>query len=489
MKINSIRFKAGILYSSILCLILTLFGLFIYFDLKENLYKDLDDDLVIKAKEIVNILNAYEKISNIERHPHGLILKALQNEGIIPDQRIIINDLWKSELETLHLHYDYINIINSKGQPILISENIDAEIFRLFANLPLSLNNQPLFKNLIGKNIQLRAISLAIPYKNSLFVIRIATPLKPVNKILNTILSFMVILIGVLLFITSFTGELFARNVLMPVVKVTNLADKITYKDLSTRIPENESDEEMRHLIKSFNTMIDRLNTSFNHISEFSSHVAHELKTPLAIIRGEIELALDQDRTSNEYKKTLKDCLSEIERMIRIIKDLLLLSKLDFNPDIFQFERINLTDLMDEISEHSKILAMNKHITVNYKGATEPIFINGDKVHLRRLFLNIIHNAIKFTPAGKGIITIAVKSATDNVSIDIVDTGVGIPEEFLGKVFEKFFRAHKDIEQTEPGSGLGLSIALAIAKAHQGHISVQSQPDKGSTFTVTLPII
>lgn len=489
MRIKSIRFKASILYSVILCFILTLFSSFLYFNIRKTLYSDLDENLSLKAKGIADILSAYEKISRIEENPQGIIMRTLRAEGIIPDQRIIIDELWKSQLETLNLKNDYINIINSKGQAVLISGNLNDEIRQMLEGLRWHLKNQPTYQTLTGKNIQLRSISWTFPYRNSLFTICVATTMKPLKSILNKILSFMITLIITLLVLTSFIGGLFAQSALKPVVAVTDMADKITYKNLYARIPEQESDEEMKYLVKSFNTMIDRLNTSFNHINEFSSHVAHELKTPLAIIRGEMELALDQDRPPEEYKRVLRDCLNEAERMIRIIKDLLLLSKLDFNPDIFQFEKIDIKGLLEEIFEHSKILAIDKHTAVNYTGPAQTVTINGDKVHLRRLFLNIIHNAIKFVPANKGVIDISAKTSGDTVRVDISDNGPGIAEEYQEKIFEKFFRVNKDKEQAETGTGLGLSIAMAIAKAHQGNIQVQSRLHHGSTFSIVLPIL
>lgn len=245
-----------------------------------------------------------------------------------------------------------------------------------------------------------------------------------------------------------------------------------------------EADAEMRRLITAFNAMIERLETSFTHVNEFSSHVAHELKTPLAIVRGEVELALHEPRDVSEYQRVLTVSLEEIDRLIRIIKDLLMLARLDYNPEVFRFEKINLKEFLAEIHEYTGILCAEKGVTSGLMVPEADCFVRADRVHLRRLFLNLIHNAVKFTPSG-GDIRIVMAIEGNEVRITVSDTGSGIAPPDLEKIFEKFFRAHDS--SIEAGSGLGLSIALSIARAHKGRITVHSTPGQGSVFTVHLP--
>jgi len=260
--------------------------------------------------------------------------------------------------------------------------------------------------------------------------------------------------------------------------------EEISHSDLHLRIPEMEADAEMRRLINAFNAMIERVETSFAHVNEFSSHVAHELKTPLAIIRGEVELALNETRDIAEYQRVLTVTVEEIDRLIRIIKDLLMLARLDFNPDVFRFEKINLKEFLAEIHEYTSILCEEKGVTSGLTVPDVDCFVRADRVHLRRLFLNLVHNAVKFTPAG-GDIRINMAADGNDVRISVADTGAGIAPADMEKIFEKFFRAHD--AKTTSGTSLGLSIARSIARAHQGRIDVQSSPGQGSTFTVSLP--
>ena len=149
----------------------------------------------------------------------------------------------------------------------------------------------------------------------------------------------------------GFFGRVFASRILRPIVEITKTAKKITHEDLHSRVEAKHVDEEMKYLVDAFNDMISRLEQSFRYIAEFSSHVAHDLKTPLAIIRGESDIALRKDRTPEEYKRAIMVVLGESERMLRVIEDLLLLTRLDYRPEIFKFERINLAEFLWEISE------------------------------------------------------------------------------------------------------------------------------------------
>ena len=489
MQFNSIRFKASVLYSLILALILCIFSAVVYLSIRNILYKDLDRDLLVKAQEISHIISAYDKIERSREQPLGALLKMLENEGIGTNQKMIIDDLWRSQFESLNLKNDFINILNIKGRRILNSNNLNGSVAALFSKgFPFTLNKR-VFKTLTDEKYKLRAINLPIQFHHhSQLVIQVGTSLKSTDFILHKLFLFIGGTMFVLLIISSFIGRIFTENILRPVKEVADLANKITYKDLSVRIKKKNIDIEMETLVNSFNVMIKRLETSFGHINEFSSHAAHELKTPLAILRGEIELALDKERTSAEYKKILENCLSEIDRMVKVVRDLLLLAKLDYKPEVFHFEKMDLISLLKNIYEQSQILAESKNIKVEFNLPETEIMVNADKVHLRRLFHNIIGNAIKYIPESREVV-LTVNIEGSQCCIDIADTGNGISEENLEKIFNKFFRVQQDDVNAESSTGLGLSIALSIAKAHKGNITVQSQIGKGTTFTVILPVV
>jgi len=275
-------------------------------------------------------------------------------------------------------------------------------------------------------------------------------------------------------------------KILRPVRKVAETAESITHEDLSRRVNVENVGEEAQYLVKAFNDMISRLEAAFTYITESSAYIAHELKTPLAILRGEAEVVLKKERDKEEYKKVIVGSLEETRRMLKIIEDLLLLTRVNYRSDDLQLSPLDLTQFIIVLYEKAKILAAQKKITVNMPIPQTTALVNADEQTLRRLFLNLIDNAVKYTPQ-EGRIDIVSQFDAERVKISVADTGIGIEQENLPRLFDKFFRIEGKIKDAGPSSGLGLSIAQSIAKLHQGEITVSSQVGKGTVFTVSLP--
>lgn len=487
MRFNSIRFKATILYTSILAVILIIFSGILFTVTRHILYRNLDEELRVKGNEIVNIIRSYEALTSYESRQQHLINKLL---GLEDRARLIIDEMWQSDVQALNLNNDYINIYDAAGHSVIKSGNFNEHVASLFTRQLPFPENQVVFKTIGNGDFRLRAINLPFSFKQrNILVVQVGTPMDSVVRTLHWLLYFIGLSILFILGLTSFLGRFFAGNILKPVTNVTRIADDITHTDLNMRIREMEADVEMQGLIRSFNAMIERLEHAFAHVNEFSSHVAHELKTPLAIMRGELELALSETRDIDEYRRVIAVTLEETDRMIRIIKDLLLLARFDYNPEVFQFEKFDLTVFLNEIYEQSRILADSKTIAIHCDLPDAEININGDKTHLRRLVFNLINNAVAFTPKG-GKIYLSLAVSGHAASIVIKDTGIGISEENISRIFTKFYRVPDPRQDsTSSGSGLGLNIARSIARAHKGDIAVTSQPGKGAVFTVILPLI
>lgn len=489
MKLNSIRFKTSVLYTSILLIIMLVFSAILFFEVRSLLYRDIDNDLKIKAQEISVILNAYENIAVRTLNLSSPAVDYLFSEYFLHRAKAVIDEIWRSQSKALNLVNDYIDVLNYQGNSIMLSGNINEELESLFkGKMMFSLQNE-YFKDIKDDKYCFRVINHPFRYRNNVhLIIQVGTPLKNVNNVLLKTLLVIVITIIIILLLTSFMGNYLARRVLEPVMIVSKQADNISHKDLSQRISVLPADAEIKQLIISFNSMIGRLDNSFKLMSEFSSNVAHEIKTPLAIMKGELELALSHDRNSKEYKRVMVSILEEADRMKRIINDLLLLSKYEYDYSIYKYERMEICGFMNEIIEESRVLVIPKKISLAFDYNKENIFMNGDPMHLRRLFFNLISNAIKYT-ASEGRINIAMKTEGLKVYVAITDNGEGITEENQTKIFTKFFRVRRESQSFETGTGLGLYIAMTIAKAHQGNIEVKSELSKGSTFTVVLPLI
>jgi two-component system OmpR family sensor kinase len=281
-------------------------------------------------------------------------------------------------------------------------------------------------------------------------------------------------------------GLSLAYKALKPVHDVTMRARKITAENLDQSIPVRNVDDEIGRLIHTMNDMIQRLHNSFEQVRQFSSDASHELRTPLTIMRGEIELALRNEKTPEEYKEILASQLEEILRLKSIIDNLLTLGKADHGALDMKLEEIHLESLIKDLYDDSEMLAHSKHIHVELK-KIEPITIVGDRGRLRQLFLNLVDNAIKYTPDG-GTVAISMERQNGSAVVAVEDTGIGIPQEDIVKIFDRFYRVDKARTRDMGGTGLGLSIAKWIAELHRGSIKVESELNRGSKFTVSFPI-
>ncbi|MFH1416411.1 MAG: ATP-binding protein [Elusimicrobiota bacterium] len=493
MKLNSIKFKVTILYSAVLAAMLIAFSAFLYWSLYNTLYNEFDKELLFKAEGITGTITEYLDLVGYDNESHKYAAKrTLLQKAAHPEQDKIDETAKESFIraDRYDLMTDYICLLSSDGDPVTVSDNLAKDIFPIFLKKAGKLkSNEKLFKTIVLNNRRLRLIIFPYFYKDSFpFFLYIGSSVKPVIDILHNRLKFIGISIIVLLSISLFIGNLFVKSILNPVLDVTNAANKVSNEDFSARVKTGYPDEEMKLLAGTFNDMISRLEKSFRYISEFSSNVSHELKTPLAIMRGESELLLRKERSIEDYKDNVKSNLEEIRRMIRIIDDIRLFSKIQFQPNIYKFEKINLIQFMKELHKQSSVLAQEKNITVNLSlPDPESIEVDADNTHLKRLFYNIINNSVKFTPPD-GRIEICVELSEGKVRVSIADTGVGIREEELPLIFNKFFYKKNTEFDTEPGSGLGLTIVKAIAEAHKGEIKAESRYGKGTKLILTLPL-
>ncbi len=300
----------------------------------------------------------------------------------------------------------------------------------------------------------------------------------------------MIIIFGATVLTIALVGALFlwlARSMLRSIENITETTRAISLKSLSARVNTANLEEEMARLAHSFNTMLERLERSFEYVKEFSSSIGHELKTPLAIIKGESQIALRKERDIEDYRKALVVTIEEANRMIRIVEDLAFLTRLDYNPENIPKEVFEFIPFFEDIGKRAEMLVSEKGIVLSIEMPAGPVIVKGNKLHLSRLLFNLIQNAIKFTPSG-GKIALATNTQGGILNVAVSDTGIGIREEDLPKIFQRFF--HKGNPQSEASHsiGLGLSVAKSIAKFHAGDIEVISKPGEGTTFTVTLPI-
>jgi heavy metal sensor kinase len=328
-------------------------------------------------------------------------------------------------------------------------------------------------------------ITIPIMENNQVSFIQVGSSLADFDETMRKLLIIMIIGIPTSLSVIVIVGYFMAKKSLKPVDQIRKAAVKISSSNLDERIDIKGRKDELGRLAETFNAMIARLKDSFQRINQFSIDVSHELKTPLTILKGETEVVLRKERDNEEYKKLLQSNLEEIDRMARIIDDLLLLSKADSKDMKLNIENISLRDLVADVCANMKIFADRKEITLVADELADVRLI-GDELKLRRMLWNIIENGIKYTPKGGGM---NVSSYTNNgfVCVNVKDNGIGISGDDIEYIFDRFYRADRS-RKRESGSGLGLSISKWIAEAHKGTIEVTSQPSKGSQFLIKLPL-
>jgi heavy metal sensor kinase len=385
----------------------------------------------------------------------------------------------------------FILLRDSKMQPLCTSDNLligDLE-FGAVAMQQVRWLNPHLETLRFDQDIDLRLISYPVKYNGALAgVVQVAKDLRPIRQTLGE-LRLVYSLIGPFSIFWLCLGCWFlADRLVNPIVEVTNAARSINADNLSRRLPGTGHRDELNQMVVAFNQMLERLDNAFRKMRLFSGDASHELRTPLTILRGETEVTLRWAKTPEEFRDMLRSNMEEIDRMERIIENLLTLAKSESGEMILDVKPFSLSDMILALYMQSKTLAESKQLTVDLRiEVDEELIIRGDELRLRQLFLNLIANGIKYTPE-EGTLELVLLREGPAARIDVHDSGIGIPIEAQPFIFDRFYRVDKARNRMDGGSGLGLSICKVIAEAHDGRISVTSTPGHGSTFSVLLPI-
>jgi len=466
---KTIKFKLTLWYVVILGIILSAFSFFLYFTLADSLYKGLDTKIKTMAEIVVSSANnpfgAGPSIADLDRimterfgvRPLGRFIQILDESGKVGDSSTNLRDAQiPISVQTLKAA--------SKGQTTF-------ETVQVMGKYPLRVVTMPIL-------VDTRMVG----------IVQIGSSLEGVEEALHQLLLILLIAVPTALLFASAGGLFLANKALKPVVEITQIARRIGSGDLSQRIRIKRVNDELGRLASTFNEMIAKLEGSFRQVKRFTADASHELKTPLTILRGEVEVGLKKKRALKEYQRILVSNLEEINRMSRIVDDLLTLSRADMGELTMEREEMELSSLAHEVWEDLQILARQKGVQLKFMGdgATK---VEGDPLFLRQLILNLTENGLKYTPPG-GEVELKVEGDCDHkvVRILVSDTGVGIAPKDQKRVFDRFFRADKARSRETGGTGLGLSICQWIAHAHEGQIAVRSTVGMGSTFTVTLPL-
>lgn len=279
-------------------------------------------------------------------------------------------------------------------------------------------------------------------------------------------------------------GWLVAGRAIRPVHELARTAERVSGNNLSLRIPPRGSGDELDNLIHTFNSMVERLEQSFQMTRQFNADVSHELRTPLTAIRGQLEVALFTAKHKEQYREAMINALEDVERLSQTVRAMLLLSQAEGGQLALQKTVFDLTEVTRDIVSEFQIPAEEARLEIVCE-AEGPVTIEADRIQIERLLNNLLSNAVKYTPSG-GRVAARVSARQQEATLEVEDTGVGISPDHLPHIFDRFYRV-PGASKEQQGLGLGLSFVAWIVKAHGGTIQADSTPGKGTRFTITLP--
>ncbi len=415
--------------------------------------------------------------------------------GLLADQRTILMAQASEVAAAVEWHENSLQVPDSSTLPPGAFVQIyDAQGHALEARLPPGLDPTVLPTKptaapvvLIGADEE-KWLATVVPLKDESHTVgylQVERSLEPVYEALHRLLGLIMAATPLVLAAAALGGYAIARAGLLPISRIIKTAQSIGESDLAQRIGPLPADDEVGRLASTFDDMLSRLEQAFSRQKQFTADASHELRTPVAAIRAQAEAALARPRSRQEYTETLRIIREEAEHLGHLVSQLMFLARADAAPAPAAAEIVNLADILDAVVQQLMALAAQHDILLQLTDNPQ-VSLRGDQTQLTQLFINLIDNAVKYTPAG-GTVTVSSQVTGSAVQVSVADTGPGIPPEHLPRIFDRFYRVDKARARSMGGTGLGLAIAMAVARAHGGSIAVESVPGHGSVFTVTLP--
>ena len=465
MNTRSIRFRLGAWYAGLLALLLTLLGGFIYFTLHRYLENNLQETLTKEAQTIsqallskVNETGDYYVVQEIEEHfaprTTNHFLRVTRADG---------------------------SVLYQSGEP----ENKRFDPSRIRAAQLDTPSSWTVDTMATGRRVYVYSTTYANT-QGKRFSVQAGASDCQINVALTNLLASLAIVLPLIVVVSIVGGYLLMRRSLQPLHEIATIAGKITSRNLNERLPEVHTGDDIEQLTVSLNRMMSRLEESFQHVQRFSADVAHEVRTPLAILQAELEGLLESSELTPESRTAASSALEEGIRLSRIAEQLLEMTRLETGEMLSAAIRFDLAEMTRSTVEQMRLLSDEKEIRLCFVG-TQAVPVVGDPVRLRQVVVNLIDNAVKYTPAG-GTISVSSRIEHDKAILEVTDSGVGIPQEAIPHLFERFYRVDGTRSRQLGGTGLGLAIVKSICTAFGGTVTVQSVLGTGTTFRVALPL-
>jgi heavy metal sensor kinase len=454
MRLRSVGARLTLWYTAAFAAAAIVLSVAIWFAVQQSLYRAVDDGLRDRVEGIERF---------IEDHKSRLSLDEVKDE--------------------FRAHGDFFQVIDADGRPVhrgTALENADLA--------PLDADDAGRFADTTVSGEPLRVLSRLVTIDGRTYTIQAAAPLSNLEEGLRAAAWHLVPGIPLALLVAAAGGYWLSRRALAPVDRITQTARLITADSLSKRLDVTPTGDELERLSQTLNEMIARLENAFQRITRFTADASHELRTPLAVMRTTAEVALRAPQAGEDQREALEQIVAEIERMSHLVENLLLIAKADSGAADLKRRRIDFVEAVREACSEASVLARVKGLRFDTALPETTLWVNADRDALRRLFLILLDNAVKYTPTG-GSLAVIVSAQDGRVLGTVRDSGIGIAPEDLPHVFARFYRTDRARSRADGGAGLGLAIGRWIAEVHGGRLSVESEPQHGSSFHVELPVV
>ncbi len=455
-KLRTIRVRLTLWYVALLSVILAAFSVFLYVNLSRSLHDEVDRSLRSEAQRLIATLDIEDGQPRLGDGPDNLQVGTVAALYDPTGQRLLAND----PRQPLPAMAEALSWAVQGQQTLTTIRFPDRAAWRVLTT--------PVVEN--GRLVA---------------VLQVARPERDLEATLGQLMMLMALAVPLTLLLAIAGGIFLAGRALNPIDRITRMAAAISAEDLSQRLNLG-GDDEVGRLGATFDRMLDRLETAFQRQRQFTADASHELRTPLTMLRGRIDVALERRRSATEYVHILVSLREDTDRMGQLLGDLLTLARADAGQEPLVREWIDLNGLAEHVVTAMQPLARQRGLDLQREeGGAVPV--EGDQTRLMQLLVNLVDNALKYTPSGGAVMVSAGQEAGWGM-LRIADTGIGIAPEHLPHLFERFYRVDKARARPGGGTGLGLAICSWIAEAHGGTIGVESQPGVGTTFTVRLPL-
>jgi two-component system, OmpR family, heavy metal sensor histidine kinase CusS len=461
LKNHSIGFRLAAWYFVVFAVALSIFGIAAWFAMQASIYHAVDDELRDRVRGVQQFM---------ERQIASLSIPEIRDEF--------------REHSVLGPGGDLFQVCDQAGAWLYRSvplENSDVPIEK-----PDSLTS-PQFKTTQVQGHALRFYSQAISITGKAYTVQVAAPMHEAFEALERFRILLLLGVPLFLIAASLGGYWMSSRALAPFDEISHAAERISIQSLTERLHVPQTGDQLQRLSQTLNQMFSRLEAAVKRMTQFTADASHELRAPVALIRTTAEVAVMRDRAASEYREALSDILGEAERMSQVIDSLMLLARTDSATESIEPIALDARAVVNEAAEQGEKLARSHKVAFEAEIPKTAVPIRAASDALRRALLILLDNAVKYTSNG-GFVRLKLALLEGFAIMSVADTGIGIKEEDLPHIFDRFWRADKARSREHGGAGLGLSIAKWLIETQGGTISVTSDLGKGSTFFIRIPL-